>query len=153
MVQNLENKRFNLRLRAKSLSLQELRAKSREHGSYACPRRGLRSVLGLDIGGGEPQIARLFRLWRLGSSPAGTFDSAQGRLTRRPSSIKRPVRLSKIDYLVDNVASRMLSGLGHSVNDKACCGTEGSCLFLTVFPRNQIEKKRKRKKNPATETC
>ncbi len=32
--QNIENKQFNLRLCARSLSLQELHAKSREHGSY-----------------------------------------------------------------------------------------------------------------------
>ena len=33
-MQNLENKRSNLRLCARSLSLQDLHAKSREHGSY-----------------------------------------------------------------------------------------------------------------------
>jgi len=33
-AQNLENKRFILRLCARSLSLKELHAKSREHGSY-----------------------------------------------------------------------------------------------------------------------
>jgi len=56
---------------------------------------------------------------RVSPRPARPFDSAQGSLTRRPSSIKDLVRLSKIDYLVDNVAGSMLSGLRHSVNDKA----------------------------------
>jgi hypothetical protein len=36
VFQNLENKRFILSLCARSLSLKELRAKSREHGSYGC---------------------------------------------------------------------------------------------------------------------
>jgi hypothetical protein len=46
-VQNLENKRVKLSLCARSLSLQELHAKSRQHGSYGCARRTRRSVLGL----------------------------------------------------------------------------------------------------------
>jgi hypothetical protein len=45
-VQNLENKGSNLRLGARSLSLQELHAKSREHGSYG-GRDGLASHFGI----------------------------------------------------------------------------------------------------------
>ena len=36
LLQNLENKQVILRLRARSLSLKDLHAKSREHGSYGC---------------------------------------------------------------------------------------------------------------------
>jgi len=48
-VQNIENKGLNLRLCARSLSLPELRAKSREHGSYGWPGVGSRPVLGLGL--------------------------------------------------------------------------------------------------------
>jgi hypothetical protein len=46
-LQNLENKGLKLSLCARSLSLQELHAKSRQHGSYGCACRARLSVLGI----------------------------------------------------------------------------------------------------------
>ena len=92
-MQNLENKRFILPLCARSLSLKDLHAKSREHGSYGGAARTLCPVL-------EP--GRVQHLKR------GMESHAIAR-----------VRLSKIgDYLPDNVSRPRLSGLGHAVNDK-----------------------------------
>jgi hypothetical protein len=48
-MQNLENKRYILRLCARSLSLQELHAKSREHGSYGDADRPGSAILGLNV--------------------------------------------------------------------------------------------------------
>jgi hypothetical protein len=45
-VQNIENMRVILRLCARSLSLKELRAKSRQHGSYSVRRPGTESRFG-----------------------------------------------------------------------------------------------------------
>ena len=45
-AQNPENKDFNFRPYARSLSLQELYAKSRDHGSYGREATSLRPVLG-----------------------------------------------------------------------------------------------------------
>jgi len=92
-MQNLENKRFILPLCARSLSLKDLHAKSREHGSYGGRRTVLTSHFGTGTG------------W--------AFGTGSGR-----HAIAR-VRLSKIgDYLPDNVSCLRLSGLGHAVNDK-----------------------------------
>jgi hypothetical protein len=60
-VQNLENKRSKFRLCARSLSLQELHAKSREHGSYGWGVEGRGSVLELRLEW-QPAEAGRFRL-------------------------------------------------------------------------------------------
>ena len=89
-LQNPENKRFILPLRARSLNFKDLHAKSREHGSY----------------GGDDVIL----------SPISELE----QLDRGLEATQPWVRLSKIDdYLTDNEGSSILSGLGHTVNDKA----------------------------------
>jgi hypothetical protein len=55
-LQNLENNGFVLRLCARSLSLQDLQAKSREHGSYGEAPRILGPVL--ELGGRHLERAR-----------------------------------------------------------------------------------------------
>jgi hypothetical protein len=116
-LQNLENKRVKFRLWARSLSLEELHAKSREHGSYGgCEavgpvRFGTASWnWGLDIG-----------RRRIGCFPRGWADSSLGQPKKRRTAW---LRLSKIEYyLVDNVSRLRLSDVKHSVNGKARLGS------------------------------
>ena len=65
-AQNLKNKRFILSLCARSLSLQELHAKSREHRSYGRSTRCPGSRSGTCLGTGEEQVFGFSGLWRLG---------------------------------------------------------------------------------------
>ena len=100
-MQNLENKGVILPLRARSLGLKDLHAKSREHETYGRTRLVLRPNL---------ELARVRRSERRLEATAISW-----------------VRLSKIDdYLVDNVRCNRLSDLGHAVNDKGRCGTGSS---------------------------
>ncbi len=116
ILQNLENTGFILRLCARSLSLQELQAKSREHRSYG-------------LGGG-----RAVPFWnRIGLCPGhrravGSAVFAPGmlqagsafRVWPRPNRVTARIRLSKIDdYPVDNVSWSRLSSSRASVNEKA----------------------------------
>ena len=104
ILQNLENKRFISPLGAKSLSLQDLYAKSREHGSY---------------GGRE----------RIFSSHSGTEKCSP--LGMGLEAILAWVKLSKTEYyLSGNVPCIRLSALGHAVNDKAWFGLR----FLGTVP-------------------
>jgi hypothetical protein len=101
VVQNLENKRFILSLCARSLSLKELHAKSREHGSYSSCLAPLCSGLVLDDGTG-----RKLRPWR------GCLGA--GKIPRNAW-----LELSKTGhYLVDNALWLSLSDLKDGVNGK-----------------------------------
>jgi hypothetical protein len=93
-LQNLETKRLKFRLCARSLSLQGLQAKSREHWSYGPSKRQLAAHFGT------------------GSSAFGAGPEA----THRLSQIVKDRR-----YLVDNVSCNRLSDSKQAVNHKGRC--------------------------------
>jgi hypothetical protein len=102
-VQNLENKGSNFSLRARSLSLRELHAKSREHGSY-----------GWHVGARGP-----FWNWRRSKSAAQGCFGGSAFAARPRSRAVAWVRLSKTDYYrVDNIFLFRLSNLKHSVKPR-----------------------------------
>ena len=98
-----------MRLSARSLSLQDLRAKSREHGSY-----GLEDVPFWEWTASKPSA---FRPNRQYSRHPGRGEVALGRLSKT------------YYYLVDNILHNRLSGLKGAVNGKrvvAQCDKEAS---------------------------
>jgi hypothetical protein len=90
-AQNLESKRFTFRPCARSLSLQELQAKSREHGSYG-GNSEVRSSVSERAGPGSRHRTRS------GSAPFAQVRAGPGCAAAR-------IRLSKIErYRIDNAA-------------------------------------------------
>jgi hypothetical protein len=105
-LQNLEDKRPNLRLCARSLSLQELYARSRE---LEITGRRVRSVLQLRA-----------RAWRRTESAGRMLR----RVRRSERTAKEPpitwLRLSKNrHYLTDNIYNKILSDLDKAVKQRA----------------------------------
>ena len=99
-MQNIENKRLILSLCARSLSLKELQAKSREHGSYRGPPRVNSSDLGP---GATPDGSARCPPW----VPRVRHWNAHG-------SAIAWLRLSKTSYYPgDNIVKLVLSHLKH----------------------------------------
>jgi hypothetical protein len=110
-MQNLENKRFILPLCARSLSLQELHAKSREHGSY-----GLRAPSPASRPGTSRHEQLCLRAAFRSAGALSAWHLSHG--LRRGLHSSAALRLQPLQRGVDSAKGTLHTWLGQFVKDQ-----------------------------------